>query len=162
MRLFQKHEDTRVTIASDDIAQANDLMSVFRTDDVSSSHNSQSERTSFESFRLPDDMGKLPQLIKEADVVISLLPATMHMPIAEEAIRQRRHLVTASYVSPAMRALDQAAKDNGVILLNEVGLDPGIDHMLIMNSIDDIHARGGVVSDMVRLQSAVMLCLNII
>lgn len=142
MRLFQQSDNTRVTIASDDRAQAEDLASVFKGDP---------ERVSFELFRFPEHTNKLARLVKDADVVISLLPATMHMPIAEEALKQRRHLVTASYVSPAMQALHRSAQDAGVILLNEVGLDPGIDHMLIMKSVDDIHRRGGVITDMVSL-----------
>jgi saccharopine dehydrogenase-like NADP-dependent oxidoreductase len=75
----------------------------------------------------------------------------MHMPIAEEAVRAGRHLVTASYTSPAMRDLHEKAKEAGVVLLNEVGLDPGIDHMLIMQSIDSIHERGGQVTELVSL-----------
>jgi saccharopine dehydrogenase-like NADP-dependent oxidoreductase len=60
-------------------------------------------------------------------------------------------MVTASYVSPDMAALDAAAKAKGVVILNEVGLDPGIDHLLIMKSIDSIHARGGKVTELVSL-----------
>ena len=83
--------------------------------------------------------------------MISLLPATMHIPVAEECILQRRSLVTASYVSPEMRALHDRAVAAGIVLLNEVGLDPGIDHMLIMKAVDSIHSRGGIVSELVSL-----------
>jgi saccharopine dehydrogenase-like NADP-dependent oxidoreductase len=75
----------------------------------------------------------------------------MHVPIAQESIAQSKHMVTASYVSPEMAALDAAAKAKGVVVLNEVGLDPGIDHLLIMQSIDSIHARGGTVKELVSL-----------
>lgn len=102
-------------------------------------------------YRFPDDNNLLPSLVGKADVVVSLLPATMHVPIAQESIAQGRHMVTASYVSAEMAALDSAAKAKGVVVLNEVGLDPGIDHLLIMKSVDSIHARGGKVTELVSL-----------
>lgn len=91
------------------------------------------------------DQAVLAGFIQDADVVISLLPATMHGAVAEHCVSLRRPLVTASYVSPQMRALDQEAKDARVILLNECGLDPGIDHMSAMRIFDEIHKKGGKV-----------------
>src|SRR5262245_43119613 len=70
--------------------------------------------------------------IKRADVVISMLPASMHMSVAKDCVRFKKHLVTASYVSKEMAELDADAKNAGIILLNEMGLDPGIDHMSAM------------------------------
>ena len=67
--------------------------------------------------------------ITKADLVISMLPAHMHVGIAEECINQKKHLITPSYVSKEMKALDEKAKDNGVLIMNELGVDPGIDHM---------------------------------
>lgn len=81
--------------------------------------------------------------IQRADLVVSMLPATMHGQVADDCVRFGKHLVTASYVSEKMRSLDAAAKQKGVILLNEIGLDPGIDHMSAMQVIDSIRARGG-------------------
>jgi saccharopine dehydrogenase-like NADP-dependent oxidoreductase len=81
--------------------------------------------------------------IQAADIVISMLPASMHFAVAADCIRFRKHLVTASYVSKEIAELDAAAKDAGVILLNEIGLDPGIDHMSAMQVIDRIHEEGG-------------------
>lgn len=81
--------------------------------------------------------------IGKADLVVSMLPAFMHGQVAEDCVRFGKHLVTASYVSDKMRSLDAAAKEKGVILLNEIGLDPGIDHMSAMQIIDDIRERGG-------------------
>lgn len=81
--------------------------------------------------------------IQRADLVVSMLPATMHGQVAEDCVRFGKHLVTASYVSDKMRSLDADAKQKGVILLNEIGLDPGIDHMSAMQIIDDIRSRGG-------------------
>ncbi|MFN8166744.1 MAG: saccharopine dehydrogenase C-terminal domain-containing protein [Bacteroidia bacterium] len=84
--------------------------------------------------------------ISEADLVISLLPAHMHLPVAQDCVRQKKNLVTASYVSAEMNSLDSAAKDGGIILLNECGLDPGIDHMSAMEIIDEVHRAGGKVT----------------
>ncbi len=81
--------------------------------------------------------------ISGAAVVVSMLPAFMHGAVAKDCVRLGRHLVTASYVSDEMRALDAEAKNKGVILLNEIGLDPGIDHMSAMQVIDRVRAAGG-------------------
>lgn len=81
--------------------------------------------------------------IRNADLVISLLPAHMHVPVAETCVRFGKHLVTASYVSAEMQALDTAARQAGVLLLNECGLDPGIDHMSAMEVIDRIRREDG-------------------
>ncbi|KAH9058857.1 Saccharopine dehydrogenase-domain-containing protein [Lactarius vividus] len=75
-----------------------------------------------------DDQTQVSQLIKESDIVISLLPATLHPTVAELCVEHKKHMVTASYVSPAMRSLHSRAQSAGIILLNEIGLDPGIDH----------------------------------
>jgi saccharopine dehydrogenase-like NADP-dependent oxidoreductase len=81
--------------------------------------------------------------IKRADIVISMLPAFMHMNVARDCVKYKKHLATASYVSTEMAELDQEAKAAGIILLNETGLDPGIDHASAMKVIDEIHAKGG-------------------
>ncbi len=81
--------------------------------------------------------------IEHADIVISMLPAKFHPLVAELSVEFGKHMVTASYVSDAMKALDQKAKDKGVLLLNECGLDPGIDHMSAMKVIDQIRDEGG-------------------
>lgn len=88
----------------------------------------------------------LQGLINDADVVVSLVPYTLHPTVAQACINARVSLVTASYVSPAMRELDQAARDAGIILLNEIGLDPGIDHMTAMRIIHQIQEKGGTVT----------------
>src|SRR5260221_8852244 len=84
-------------------------------------------------------------ILQNAEVVLSLLPAPLHVLPARACIAARIPLVTTSYVSDDMRALDAEARAAGVSLLNECGLDPGIDHMLAMRSIDDVHDRGGAV-----------------
>jgi saccharopine dehydrogenase-like NADP-dependent oxidoreductase len=81
--------------------------------------------------------------IGKVDLVISMLPATMHLSVAKECLKQKKNLVTASYVSNQMKELDADAKKAGVIFLNEIGLDPGIDHLSAMKVIDDVKAKGG-------------------
>ncbi len=81
-------------------------------------------------------------VVQEADVVISMLPARFHPSVAEACLMFGKHLITASYVSDDMRALDQQAKEKGLLFLNECGLDPGIDHMSAKKVIDDIRDRG--------------------
>lgn len=81
--------------------------------------------------------------IKNADLVISMLPPAMHIQVAKDCITFQTHLATASYVSKEMKELDNKAKAAGVVLMNEIGLDPGIDHASAMQIIDKIHADGG-------------------
>jgi saccharopine dehydrogenase-like NADP-dependent oxidoreductase len=81
--------------------------------------------------------------IEKADIVISMLPAHMHIEVAKDCITYKKHMVTASYVSDAMQELDAAAKANNLIFMNEIGLDPGIDHMSAMKVIDEIRDQGG-------------------
>lgn len=81
--------------------------------------------------------------IETASIVISMLPARLHIKIAEDCIRFKKHLVTASYVSKEMKALDDDVKKNGLVFMNEIGLDPGIDHMSAMEVIDRIRDEGG-------------------
>ncbi|MEX2379210.1 MAG: saccharopine dehydrogenase C-terminal domain-containing protein, partial [Vicingaceae bacterium] len=85
-------------------------------------------------------------LIREADVVISMLPAHMHLEVAKDCVNFKKHMVTASYISDGMRALDEEAKAAGVILINEIGVDPGIDHLSAMKVIDEIRVQGGKVT----------------
>ena len=81
--------------------------------------------------------------IRESDIVISMLPARYHIEVARDCIRFGKHLVTASYINDELMELDQAAKDKGLVLMNEIGLDPGIDHMSAMQVIDRIRDKGG-------------------
>ncbi|MFV5703860.1 saccharopine dehydrogenase family protein [Flavobacterium sp. XS2P12] len=89
------------------------------------------------------DENQRKKAIQIADIVISMLPAHLHIEIAKDCIMYKKHLVTASYVSDAMQELDAAAKENNLIFMNEIGLDPGIDHMSAMKVIDEIKDRGG-------------------
>lgn len=90
---------------------------------------------------------KMPvRLLMDFDVVISLLPAELHVPLAKICLVQGKHMITASYTSRDMWALDKAAQQAGVLLLNEMGFDPGIDHMSAMQRIDQIRAQGGRIN----------------
>ena len=94
---------------------------------------------------LADDTAKLEQLVREHDLAISLLPAPLHPVVAQMCIKHNKHMVTTSYVSPAMQKLDAPARQAGVMCLNEIGVDPGIDHMSAMRIIHDVEKRGGKV-----------------
>ncbi len=96
-------------------------------------------------FDVAQDEAQLDNLVAQADLTVSLLPYTYHVQVAKACIRRRRPLVTTSYVSEEMQALDQDAQDVGVILLNELGLDPGIDHMSAMRVIDRVHEEAGKI-----------------
>ncbi len=87
------------------------------------------------------DDAALRAIVGEHDLIVSLLPYIHHVTVAKLCIELGRHLVTTSYVSPEMRALDTEAREAGVLLLNEIGLDPGIDHMSAMRIIDGVKAR---------------------
>lgn len=92
------------------------------------------------------DTDKLRNLISDTDLAISLVPYAHHVTMANLCIELKKHMVTTSYVSAAMRELDQKAKDAGVLNLNEIGLDPGIDHMSAMKIIHDVQNRGGRIA----------------
>lgn len=88
------------------------------------------------------DSVQLNAEVENADVVISMLPAKFHPIVAKSCLRFSRSLITASYESQEMRGMDEEAKAKGVLLLNEMGLDPGIDHMSAMKMIDRIKEQG--------------------
>lgn len=83
--------------------------------------------------------------VQRADLVISLLPAHMHLSVAQACVRFGKSLVTASYVTPEMLQLHEEAASKGILLLNECGLDPGIDHMSAMEIIREIEEAGGTL-----------------
>jgi len=87
----------------------------------------------------------LEKLISESDLTVSLLPYTYHVKVAEFCIKHKKQMVTTSYVSDDMKSLDKKAKDAGILILNECGLDPGIDHMSAMRIIHDVEEKNGKV-----------------
>ncbi|MFT7334043.1 MAG: saccharopine dehydrogenase-like NADP-dependent oxidoreductase [Sphingobacteriales bacterium] len=80
--------------------------------------------------------------LKDQDLVISMLPAHLHADVVDFCISNKINIITPSYVSPEIKAMDERAKDNGVLVLNELGVDPGIDHMSAMQVLDRIRATG--------------------
>ncbi|WP_179343318.1 saccharopine dehydrogenase family protein [Winogradskyella ursingii] len=81
--------------------------------------------------------------VSDADIIISMLPARFHVEVAKDCITYKKHMVTASYVSDEMQALNEDAKANNLVFMNEIGVDPGIDHMSAMKVINEIRNKGG-------------------
>jgi saccharopine dehydrogenase-like NADP-dependent oxidoreductase len=93
-----------------------------------------------------NDVNQRNKEIINSDIVVSMLPASMHILVARDCVNFKKDLVTASYVSDEILALDNQARENGVLLLNEIGLDPGIDHMSAMKVIDDLKSQGAEIT----------------
>ncbi len=93
-------------------------------------------------FNVTNSIQRLNE-ISQADIVISMLPAHMHVDVAKECIALKKPMVTASYVSDAMQELHEEAIKAGVTIMNEIGVDPGIDHMSAMRVLDEIRENGG-------------------
>ncbi|KAF8151352.1 saccharopine dehydrogenase [Crassisporium funariophilum] len=92
-----------------------------------------------------NDTAALEAAVAEHDLVISLIPYTYHAAVIKAAIKAKTNVVTTSYISPAMRELDAEVKAAGIVVLNEIGLDPGIDHLYAIKTIDAVHAQGGKI-----------------
>lgn len=90
-----------------------------------------------------DNPSLLKELVTDADVAVSILPADMHHMVAKACINSGTHMVTASYLNDKIKELNDAAVAKGVTILSEVGLDPGIDHLLALECIQDVRALGG-------------------
>ncbi|MFT7345285.1 MAG: saccharopine dehydrogenase-like NADP-dependent oxidoreductase [Lentimonas sp.] len=87
---------------------------------------------------------RLP-FIRDAHLVISMLPARFHMEIVKDCLTYKKNIITPSYISDELRAMDAQAKEAGIIIMNEMGVDPGLDHMSAMKIIDGIHEKGGKI-----------------
>lgn len=96
------------------------------------------------SLDVTDDQA-LDAAVAQHDLVISLVPYTFHAAVIKSAIRNKKHVVTTSYVSPAMMELDAEAKAAGITVMNEIGLDPGIDHLYAIKTINEVHRAGGKI-----------------
>ena len=101
-----------------------------------------------------DDVPALEKMISEHDLIVSLLPYTHHVTVARLCIDHKKNMLTTSYISDEMKALHQEAIDAGIIILNEIGVDPGFDHMTAMQIIDRIHEEGGEIEDFYSLCGA--------
>ncbi|CAE6370638.1 unnamed protein product [Rhizoctonia solani] len=126
--VFLGREDIRLVVASNNLPEATALIQSHDRAEAVGLDISNHER--------------MAELISNADVVVSLLPAALHTQVAEHCIKYKKHLVTASYISPAMKALNERAIEADVLLLNEIGLDPGIDHCGAMEMRDRFEAQG--------------------
>jgi saccharopine dehydrogenase-like NADP-dependent oxidoreductase len=124
--------DYQVTVASRTLGKAQDLID----------GHPQGRAVQFD---ITEDGAQLNDLVTEASLVVSLLPYIYHVRVARACVEHQRPLVTTSYVSEEMEELDEDAREVGIILLNELGLDPGIDHMSAMRVIDRAHDAGGQV-----------------
>lgn len=89
----------------------------------------------------------LTAALEPGDVAISMLPADSHVPIANACLQRGAHFVSSSYIAPEMRALDQAFRDAGLVSVNEVGLDPGIDHLMAHDLVARYRASAGYHAD---------------
>ncbi|GAA5862042.1 hypothetical protein JCM8547_001567 [Rhodosporidiobolus lusitaniae] len=132
LRTLAAREDLDIVLASNDLPAVQALAGSF---------------PNVEAVELDvDDKKALSSLVKSADVVLSLLPATLHVEVAKLAIEHGTSLVTASYASPEMAQLHDQAKEAGVVLLNELGLDPGIDHLTAMRLVEGTRKSGKIES----------------
>ena len=84
--------------------------------------------------------------VQKADIVISMLPARFHFNVAKACVKFSKNMVTASYISPEIKELDQAAKEKNILILNEIGLDPGLDHLSAKEIIDNLQERGADIT----------------
>ncbi|KAG0178730.1 hypothetical protein DFQ29_003062 [Apophysomyces sp. BC1021] len=124
---LMKRPDVRIVVGSNVTAEANALVA----------GHDRAESVDLDI----SNKEQLSRLVSGADVVVSFVPAFLHAGVAEVCVKQRKHMVTASYVSQEMQALDASAQDSDILIMNEVGLDPGIDHMSAMKIIDDAKSR---------------------
>ncbi|OLY78677.1 Alpha-aminoadipic semialdehyde synthase, mitochondrial [Smittium mucronatum] len=135
IKYLEDQGNIEVSIASNNRKEAEDLSSNFKYTKV---------------YDLDaNNLESVDRLVSDNDIVVSMLPAPLHPIFAKSAIRHRKNMVTASYISYEMKSLDESAKNNGVTILNEIGLDPGIDHCSAMKIIDNIKDRGGKVKSFI-------------
>jgi len=94
-----------------------------------------------------NDEGALKALVKDADIVISYVPAFLHPKIAAVCLGESKNMITASYISKDLAALNEQVIDKGLTFLNEIGFDPGIDHLSTMKILDEVKSHGGKIID---------------
>jgi saccharopine dehydrogenase-like NADP-dependent oxidoreductase len=128
VRYLLEETESGVKVASRTVSKAEKLIDGHR-------------RGQAQQLNVEDEEG-LKQVVGEADIVISLLPWVHHMKVANLCVEYDKNFVTTSYVKPEMQALDEAAKGKGLMFLNEIGVDPGIDHMAAMKVINGVKAGG--------------------
>ncbi len=94
---------------------------------------------------LVEDRDALEALVQENDIIVSLLPWTLHLTVAKSCLKYNKFMATTSYVSDEMKELNDDVKSKNLLFLNEIGVDPGIDHMSAMQIIDSVHDSGGKI-----------------
>ena len=124
-------ENLFITIADKDITNTKLLLN----------NHSKSKAIELDVF---DDNAREQEIVN-ADIVISMLPARFHLLVAKDCVNYSKNMLTASYISDEMLALNEQAVEKGIVIMNEIGLDPGIDHMSAMKVIDQIKEKGGKV-----------------
>ena len=132
MRYFFDKTDFHVTMASRTISKAEKI--------IDGHPNGKAVELNVKDEKL------LEKLISECDLAVSLLPYIYHVKVANFCIKHKKQMVTTSYVSDNMKKLDDKAKEAGVLILNESGLDPGIDHMSAMRVIHNVENNGGKIT----------------
>ncbi|KAI8809103.1 Saccharopine dehydrogenase [Cladochytrium replicatum] len=125
--------ENKVTVASRRISLARAFAAKFNSPNITAISLDVSDEAALEAE------------VARHDIVISLVPYTQHPIIFKAAVKHKKHVVTTSYVSPAMMEYDEAAKAAGVTLMNEIGLDPGIDHLYAVKTIKEVHDAGGKI-----------------
>jgi saccharopine dehydrogenase (NADP+, L-glutamate forming) len=131
-RYLLEQPDFHVTVASRTVRKAKDIIKDYANGEA-------------RQLNVADEAA-LEGLISQADLSVSLLPYAYHPTVARLCVKHRKHMVTTSYVKEPMAQLDGAAKEAGVILLNEIGVDPGIDHMAAMKIIHQVQRDGGEIT----------------
>ncbi len=126
-----KQKDIFVTVASRTVSKAENLVKGFS--------NGKAIQLNVQ------DEENLAELIKNNDIIVSLLPWVHHQKVANLCITHEKHMATTSYVSEGMKKLHDEAVKKNLLFLNEIGVDPGIDHMSAMKIIDDVYSEGGKV-----------------
>lgn len=92
-----------------------------------------------------NDEKALDEAVSKVDLVISLIPYTYHVLVVKAAIKNKKHVVTTSYINPKLQELEQQILDAGITVMNEIGLDPGIDHLYAVKTFEEVHAAGGKI-----------------
>ena len=91
------------------------------------------------------DAAQLDEQVAKHDLVISLIPYTFHVNVVKSAIKNKKNVVTTSYINPQLKALEKEIEEAGITVMNEIGLDPGIDHLYAVKTIEEVHKAGGKI-----------------
>ncbi|XP_052599719.1 alpha-aminoadipic semialdehyde synthase, mitochondrial-like [Peromyscus californicus insignis] len=135
LEYLSRDNNIEITVGSDMVNQMQQLSKKYNINPVSVNVAKQEE--------------KLQSLVASQDLVISLLPYVLHPVVAKACISNRVNMITASYITPAMKELEKSVDDAGITVIGELGLDPGLDHMLAMETIDKAKELGATIESYV-------------